>query len=69
MKTRISILLILTVLMSFAAQGQKKITMGELSKRQQDSILFAFPQCTKGTIYFKNGSVYNGKLNYNHYEP
>ncbi|MBD5391944.1 hypothetical protein HDR65_00130 [bacterium] len=69
MKTKISLLLFFALLWAFPVQGQKKITMGELSKKQQDSILFAFPQCTKGTIYFKNGSVYNGKLNYNHYEP
>lgn len=69
MKTKISILLLLAVLVSFCAQAQKKITMGDLSKAQQDSIMFAFPYCTKGTVYFKDGSIYNGKLNYNYYEP
>lgn len=69
MKTRISIMLAALLALCLAVQGQKKITMGDLSKHQQDSIMFAFPHCTKGTVYFKDGSVYNGKLNYNYYEP
>ncbi len=69
MKTKILTLLASILLISFAARGQKKVTMGDLTKQQQDSIIFAFPACTKGTVYFKNGSVYNGKLNYNYYNP
>lgn len=69
MKTRISIMLAALLILCLATQGQKKITMGDLSKQQQDSIMFAFPHCTKGTVYFNDGSVYNGKLNYNYYEP
>ncbi|MCM1531284.1 MAG: hypothetical protein NC048_05140 [Bacteroides sp.] len=69
MKTKVLFFLAFALCVCFTAQGQKKITMGDLTKQQQDSILFAFPHCTKGTVYFKNGSVYNGRLNYNHYEP
>ena len=57
MKTKLSFLLLLALLCSFSAQGQKKITIGDLSKAQQDSIIFAFPQATEGTLYDKDGSI------------
>lgn len=69
MKTKLSFLLLLAFLCSFSAQGQKKITMGDLSKEQQDSIIFAFPKATEGTIYYKDGSIAKSRFNYNYYEP
>lgn len=46
-----------------------QITMGDLSKAERDSIIFAFPACTPGTVYMKDGSIAKAKLNYNYYEP
>lgn len=51
------------------AHANGPITMGDLTKAQQDSIIFAFPQCTQGTIYLKDGSIISTKFNYNYYEP
>lgn len=58
-------LLALASLMPASAQ----ITMGELSKQQRDSIIFAFPACTSGTMYMQDGSIAKEKFNYNYYEP
>lgn len=69
MKTKVlSILTALASVCLFAHAGNT-ITMGELTKAQQDSIIFAFPKCTEGTVYMKDGSVARAKLNYNFYEP
>ncbi|MDE6630111.1 MAG: hypothetical protein K2K11_01650, partial [Bacteroidales bacterium] len=69
MKTKLSLVLLLALLGTFSAQGQKKITMGDLSKAQQDSIIFAFPKATEGTLYYKDGSIAKSRFNYNYYEP
>lgn len=69
MKTKILMILASVLCLVWSAQAQQKLTMGDLTKAQQDSILFAFPHTTKGSVYFKNGSVYNGYLNYNHHNP
>lgn len=46
-----------------------QVTMGDLTKQQRDSIIFAFPKCTPGTVYMKDGSIAKSDLNYNYYEP
>lgn len=57
------------LLTGFFSLSQAGIVMRDLSKAQRDSILFAFPHCTPGTVYMKDGSVVNARLNYNYYEP
>lgn len=71
MKSKIILSAVLMLALSCAAglSAQHKITMGDLSQAQQDSIIFAFPQATEGTLYYKDGSVAKSKFNYNFYEP
>ncbi len=69
MKTKILSGFMLTFALCFNAQATNGLVIGDLTKRQQDSIIFAFPYCTAGTVYFKDGSITNAKLNYNYYDP
>lgn len=67
MKLAIAPILLLAALASKPASAQ--ITMGDLTKEQRDSIIFAFPSCTPGTVYMNDGSIAKVDLNYNYYEP
>ena len=71
MKSKLILSLTFLFAVSCAANlcAQKKITMGDLSKAQQDSIIFAFPRATEGTLYYKDGSIAKSRFNYNYYEP
>ncbi|MDE6494038.1 MAG: hypothetical protein K2L50_05645 [Bacteroidales bacterium] len=69
MKTKILFGIVLAFLLSLHVNAANGLVMGDLTKRQQDSIIFAFPYCMPGTVYFKDGSVSNAKLNYNYYDP
>lgn len=69
MKSRLFLLILLLGFFGVSSYSQAGIVMGDLTKKQQDSIIFAFPGCTDGTVYFKNGDVVRAKLNYNYYEP
>lgn len=69
MKAKLALLPALLVALLATKPASAQITMGDLTKQQQDSIIFAFPRCTPGTVYMKDGSIAKNRLNYNYYEP
>lgn len=67
MKTRI-ICIIAFLMAGLFNMGNAGIVMGDLTKAQRDSLIFAFPHCTPGSVYMKDGSIIQARLNYNFYE-
>lgn len=67
MKTRI-ICIIAFLMTGLFNLGHAGIVMGDLTKAQRDSLIFAFPNCTPGSVYMKDGSIIHARLNYNFYE-